>query len=143
MPETPRAEAADPLCSPEPSRTPTPTSSSTATTASTASPHPYLTPTSGPGKLSGPAVRPFPRTDWSRVSFADPASRHWCPRQKTEWAGRAASQRWAAALDAGTLGGLDHIDFAVAVLDHVCEVYVYCAIFLTPASSSTHTTRRA
>ncbi|BEI81539.1 hypothetical protein CcaverHIS002_0206990 [Cutaneotrichosporon cavernicola] len=78
----------------------------------------YVTPTSGPGSLVGMAIRAFPRTNWDGVIFDGDSTD---PRDQTEWAGREASKRWAAALEAGNLGDLDTVDFGVAVFDHVCE----------------------
>lgn len=104
-----------------------PSTCSSSTSSHSPTPHSYVTPTSGPLKLVGMAVRPFPRTNWHRIHFADPETPYWHPRQKTEWACRQASRRWAAAFDAGDLGNLDSIDFDVAVLDHVSQVYALLA----------------
>ncbi|CAK9783843.1 unnamed protein product [Cutaneotrichosporon oleaginosum] len=91
--------------------------SASLSTLSTRSEHSYVT----PSKLTGMAVRPFPRTDWSSVTFADLNAPFWTPKEETEWAGREASRRWAMALESGDLNDLTIADFGVAVFDHVCE----------------------
>ncbi|GMK54025.1 hypothetical protein CspeluHIS016_0106110 [Cutaneotrichosporon spelunceum] len=103
------------------------TSTSASTTAvtsrdssrrSSASLPPYCIPLTGLGSRARMSVRPFPRTNWDGVVFNPHSSD---PQDMTEWAGREASRRWAAAIAAGHLGNLDTIDFGVAVFDHVCE----------------------
>lgn len=41
---------------------------------------------------------------------------------KSIWAGRAASDRWAAAFEAKSLEGMDDVDLAVAVFDKTCQL---------------------
>ncbi|KLT40235.1 hypothetical protein CC85DRAFT_161525 [Cutaneotrichosporon oleaginosum] len=107
--------------------------SASLSTLSTRSEHSYVT----PSKLTGMAVRPFPRTDWSSVTFADLNAPFWTPKEETEWAGREASRRWAMALESGDLNDLTIADFGVAVFDHVCELCVSSRAVLTAACKAT------
>lgn len=65
----------------------------------------------------------FPRHEWRNDRFAWPVFAPGDIFFKSVWAGRAASQRWAAAFAASSLAGLDAVDLAVAVFDkasHMC-----------------------
>lgn len=68
-----------------------------------------------------PSIRAFPRREW-RGTIPSPPFAPGDFKMKAQWAGRAASRRWAAALEKQSLEGMTTVDFAVAVADKAAEM---------------------